>query len=53
VQLPVHTPLTHVEPLQATAVPQVPVDEQVWTALPEHWTAPGVHTPLQAPAEHT
>jgi hypothetical protein len=53
VQLPVHTPLTHVEPLQATAVPHVPLDWQVCTPLPEHCTAPGVHTPVQAPAEHT
>jgi hypothetical protein len=53
VQLPVQTPLMHVEPLQATAVPQVPLDWHVCTPLPEHCVAPGVHTPVQAPAWHT
>ena len=52
VHVPVHTPLTHVCPLQLTAVPHGPAELHVCTPLPEHWTAPGVHTPVQAPLTH-
>jgi hypothetical protein len=38
--------------LQAAAVPQVPFDWHVWMPLPEHCTAPGVHTPVQDPLTH-
>jgi hypothetical protein len=48
----VHTPVTHVELVQATAVPQAPAAVHVWTPLPEHCTAPGVQTPVQAPLTH-
>ena len=36
--------------MQGAAVPHAPDELQVWTLLPEHWVAPGVHTPVQAPA---
>jgi hypothetical protein len=38
--------------VQAEGEPQVPVPEHVWTPLPEHWVAPGVQTPAQAPFTH-
>jgi hypothetical protein len=39
--------------LQLTVEPQVPLDWQVCTPLPEHCVAPGVHTPAHAPLEQT
>jgi hypothetical protein len=30
----------------------LPVESHVWTALPEHWADPGVHTPVHAPETH-
>jgi hypothetical protein len=47
----VHAPFVHVWvcAVQAAAEPQVPVDEHVCTALPEHWVEPGTQTPVQAP----
>jgi hypothetical protein len=35
-----------------TDEPHEPVDEQVCTALPEHWVVVGTHTPWQAPPTH-
>lgn len=32
---PEHAPITHVELVHGTALPQVPVDEHVWTPLPD------------------
>jgi hypothetical protein len=37
---------------QATGVPHWPLDEHVWTALPEHCVLLGVHA-TQEPARHT
>jgi hypothetical protein len=48
----VHTPVTHVELVHATAVPHAPAALHVCTPLPEHCTAPGVHTPVHAPLTH-
>jgi hypothetical protein len=44
----VQAPDAHVDG-QDTDDPHWPFDWHVWTALPEHWVAPGVHTPVQAP----
>jgi hypothetical protein len=46
---PEHAPLTHAWLLQATDVPQAPLDEQVCTPLPEHRVAFGVQTPVHPP----
>ena len=46
------TPVTQVELVHATAVPQAPAEVHVWTPLPEHCTAPGVQTPVHAPLTH-
>jgi hypothetical protein len=48
----VHAPLTHVWLLHADTVPQVPLDVQVCTPLPEHCVWPATHTPVQAPLTH-
>jgi hypothetical protein len=37
----------------ARGVLQYPVELQVCTPLPEHWVAPGVHTPEHWPLVHT
>jgi hypothetical protein len=36
VQTPWHDPDRHACALQATAVPQLPLESHVWTPLPEH-----------------
>jgi hypothetical protein len=54
VQVPAQALLTHAWLVHETAAAQLPVESQVWVAaLPEHRTAPGTHTPEQAPIEHT
>jgi hypothetical protein len=45
----VHAPPSHIPLAHCTAVPQVPVTEQVSTPLLEHWVEPGAHTPVHAP----
>jgi len=52
-QTPVHTPLTHVWFMQATAPPHCPFALQVWTPSPEHVVVPGTQTPPQTPLLHT
>ncbi len=42
----------HVWFVHATGAPHWPAEEHVWTPLPEHCTAPGVHTPEQTPDWH-
>jgi hypothetical protein len=42
----------HVEFEQVTGAPHVPPAPHVSTPLPEHWVAPGVHDPAQAPETH-
>jgi hypothetical protein len=49
---PLHTPLTQVLLVHATAVPHWPLDPQVCTPLPEHCVAPGPHG-TQLPLRHT
>ena len=44
------TPDTQAELLHAVPAPHCPVPSQTCTPLPEHCVAPGVHTPVQAPA---
>jgi hypothetical protein len=39
-----------VEPPQAVPLTHCPLALQLCGVLPEHWVAPGVHTPVQAPA---
>jgi hypothetical protein len=38
--------------MHATGAPHAPLALHVSTALPEHCTAPGAHTPVQAPFTH-
>lgn len=49
-----HAPFVHVWVFAAhdTAVPQVPSEAHVSTALPEHCVEFGTHTPVQAPPTH-
>jgi hypothetical protein len=49
---PTHAPWTHAWLVQATAIPQLPVESHVCTPLPEHWVAPGEHEPEHAPETH-
>ncbi len=49
---PWHTPETHAELTQGTAVLQAPVAPHVCTPLPEHCLAPGTQTPVHAPDTH-
>lgn len=59
VQVPVQMPAEQTPVVQATGELQVPVELHVSTALVEppsapgaHWTDPGAHEPVQAPATH-
>jgi hypothetical protein len=54
VHTPEHTPETQAWFVHASADPQFPVELHVWTALPTHCVAPGVHTPVlvHAPPTH-
>jgi hypothetical protein len=58
-QVPVHTPLTHVDAEHGVAGPQAPLALQVSTPLPlppsavvEHRMAPGVQFPMHEPPTH-
>ena len=42
----------HAEETHGDAVPHCPLASQVCTPLPEHWVAPGEHTPVQTPETH-
>jgi len=50
-----HAPLTQngVLPVHADELDHCPVASHVCTLVPEHWVAPGVHTPVHAPSLHT
>jgi hypothetical protein len=43
---------TQVEPLHATAVPQLPLLSQVCTPWLEHCVVPGMHCPMHMPPTH-
>jgi hypothetical protein len=42
----------HVRFTAQGTVPKCPVPSQVWSELPEHCVAPGVHMPLHPPLTH-
>jgi hypothetical protein len=50
--IPEQTPATQVPLMHVTGEPQAPIELHVSTPLPEHCTAPGVHTPMQTPFTH-
>jgi hypothetical protein len=43
---------THVELMQATAIPQFPFWSQVCRPCGEHWVDPGTHWPTHFPPTH-
>ena len=51
-QSPLQATEPHVWCTQGEALPQWPVELQVWTPLPEHSLSPGEQEPVQAPAWH-
>jgi hypothetical protein len=52
VQTPVHAPALHTY-WHGTGDPNWPLGPHVWTPLPEHCVAPGVHDPVHDPLLHT
>ena len=50
-QTPVQAPDVQAAFEHGCALDHVPVASHVWTASPEHWTVPGVQTPVHVPIE--